>query len=200
MIVGKHMTRNPAVIGPDDSLSSAQEKMRSGDFRRLPVVLDGRLIGIVTDRDLRRCMGLLEKVKVNAVMTEILVTVSPRDTIEKAAQLMLKHKIGGLPVVEENKLVGVITTSDLLQTFLDVMGASEEETARIDFLTGGEEANLSDASKVLQEQGAEILGLGTHREKWDGDSIFYLRLRSTDPYRLAEILKRRGFTVVGVHV
>ncbi len=200
MIVGKHMTRNPTVIGPVDSLSSAQEKMRSGDFRRLPVVLDGRLIGIVTDRDLRRCTGLLEKVKVNAVMTEILVTVSPNDTIEKAAQLMLKHKIGGLPVVEENKLVGVITTSDLLQTFLDVMGASEEGTARIDFLTGGEKANLTDASKVLQEQGAEILGLGTHREKWDGDSIFYLRLRSTDPNRLAEILKRRGFTVVGVHV
>jgi acetoin utilization protein AcuB len=199
MIVGKHMTRNPTVIGPDDSLSSAQEKMRIGDFRRLPVVLDGRLIGIVTDRDLRRCMGLLEKVKVNAVMTEILVTVSPNDTIEKAAQLMLKHKIGGLPVVEENKLVGVITTSDLLQTFLDVIGASEEGTARIDFLTGGEKANLTDASKVLQEQGAEILGLGTHREKWDGESIFYLRLRSTDPNRLAEILKRRGFTVVGVH-
>ncbi len=200
MIVGKHMTRNPTVIGPVDSLSSAQEKMRSGDFRRLPVVLDGRLIGIVTDRDLRRCTGLLEKVKVNAVMTEILVTVSPNDTIEKAAQLMLKHKIGGLPVVEENKLVGVITTSDLLQTFLDVMGASEEGTARIDFLTGGEAANLTEASKVLQEQGAEILGLGTHREKWDGESIFYLRLRSTDPNRLAEILKRRGFTVVGVHV
>jgi acetoin utilization protein AcuB len=80
MIVGKHMTQNPVVIGPDDSLSSAHEKMRSGDLRRLPVVWDGRLIGIVTDRDLRQYMGLLEKIKVNAVMTETLVTVSPRDT------------------------------------------------------------------------------------------------------------------------
>jgi acetoin utilization protein AcuB len=200
MIVGKHMTRNPVVIGPDDYLSSAQEKMRSGDFRLLPVVWDERLIGIVTDRDLRQYMGLLEKVKVNAMMTEILVTISPTDTIEKAAQLMLRHKIGGLPVVEGNKLVGVVTTSDLLHTFLDVMGASEEGTARIDFLTGGEEANLSDASKILQEQGADILGLGTHRERWDGDSIFYLRLRSADPNRLAELLKRRGFTILGVHV
>jgi acetoin utilization protein AcuB len=144
-------------------------------------------------------MGLLEKIKVNAVMTVILATVSPRDTIEKAAQLILKRKIGGLPVVEEHKLVGVITTSDLLQTFLDVMGASEEGTSRIDFLTGGEEPTLAEASKVLQEEGAEILSLGTHREKWDGDSIFYLRLRSADPNRLAEILKRRGFTVLGVH-
>jgi hypothetical protein len=54
-------------------------------------------------------------------------------------------------VIEENKLVGVITTSDLLQTFLDVMGASEEGTARIDFLTAGEEVSLMDASKVLQQ-------------------------------------------------
>jgi acetoin utilization protein AcuB len=173
--------------------------MQSGGFRCLPVVHDGRLIGIVTDRDLRQYMGLLEKIKVNAVMTKSVVTVSPRDTIEKAAQLMLEHKIGGLPVVEENKLVGVLTTSDLLKTFLEVMGASEEGTARIDFLTGGEEASLVDASKVLQQQEADILSLGTHREKWDGDSIFYLRLRATDPNRLAKILKRRGFTVVGVH-
>jgi acetoin utilization protein AcuB len=200
MIVGKHMTRNPVVIRPDDYLSSAQEKMRSGDFRRLPVVWDGRLIGIVTDRDLRQYMGLLEKIKVNTVMAKTPVTVSPTDTIEKAAQLMLEHKIGGLPVVDGNNLVGVITTSDLLRTFLDVLGASEEGTARIDFLTAGEEVSLMDASKVLQQQGAEILGLGTHREKWDGNSIFYLRLRTTDPNRLAEILKRRGFTVLRVHV
>ncbi|HEY3302708.1 MAG TPA: CBS and ACT domain-containing protein [Candidatus Binatia bacterium] len=199
MIVGKHMTENPVVIGPDDFLSTVQEKMKTGGFRRVPVVHNDRLIGIVTDRDLRQYMGLLEKIKVNAVMTVILATVSPRDTIEKAAQLILKRKIGGLPVVEEHKLVGVITTSDLLQTFLDVMGASEEGTSRIDFLTGGEEPTLAEASKVLQEEGAEILSLGTHREKWDGDSIFYLRLRSADPNRLAEILKRRGFTVLGVH-
>jgi acetoin utilization protein AcuB len=132
MIVGRHMSKNPIVIGPDDYLSTAREKMNSAGFRRLPVVKDGKLIAIVTDRDLRQHAGFLEKTKVNAAMTETLVTVSPNDTVEKAAQLMLKHKIGGLPVVDEDKLVGIITVSDLLQTFLDVMGASDEHTARID--------------------------------------------------------------------
>ena len=112
MIVGRHMSKNPVVIGPNDFLSSAQERMKSGEFRRLPVVEDGRLIGIVTDRDLRQHIGFLEKTKVNAAMTETLVTVSPNDTIEKAAQLMLKRKIGGLPVVDEGKLVGINTISD----------------------------------------------------------------------------------------
>ncbi len=199
MIVGRHMTKNPVVIGPDDYLSSAQEKMKSGEFRRLPVVEDGRLIGIVTDRDLRQHIGFLERTKVNAAMTETLVTVSPSDTIEKAAQLMLKHKIGGLPVVDEGRLVGILTTSDLVQTFLDVMGASDENTARIDLLMGGEGHDLTEAAKTAKEQGAEIVGLGTHREKWGIDPICYLRLRSADPNRLAQVLEERGYTVVGVH-
>src|SRR3989442_15927866 len=137
MIVGRHMSKNPVVIGPDDYLSSAQEMMKSGEFRRLPVVKDGSLIGIVTDRDLRQHIGFLEKTKVNAAMTENVITISPNDTIEKAAQLMLKRKIGGLPVIDEDRLVGIITTSELLQTFLDIMGASDEQTARIDLLMAG---------------------------------------------------------------
>jgi acetoin utilization protein AcuB len=200
MIVGRHMSKNVIVIGPDDFLSSAQEKMKRGEFRRLPVVKDGRLIGIVTDRDLRQHIGFLEKTKVNAAMTETLVTISPNDTIEKAAQLMLKHKIGGLPVVDEDELVGIITTSDLLQTFLDVMGASDEQTARIDLLMAGEGRDLTEASKTVKEQGAEIVGLGTHREKWGVNPICYLRLRSADPDHLAEVLKQRGYTVVGVYM
>lgn len=92
MIVGRHMSKNPVVIGPDDYLSLAQEKMKSGKFRRLPVVKDGKLIAIVTDRDLRQHAGFLEKTKVNAAMTETLVTVSPNDTIEKAAQLCSRTK------------------------------------------------------------------------------------------------------------
>jgi acetoin utilization protein AcuB len=200
MIVGRHMSKNPVVIGPDDYLSLAREKMNSGGFRRLPVVKDGKLIAIVTDRDLRQHAGFLEKTKVNAAMTETLVTVSPNDTVEKAAQLMLKHKIGGLPVVDEDKLVGIITTSDLLQTFLDVMGASDEHTARIDLLMGGEGRDLTEASKTVAEQGAEILGLGTHREKWGVHPICYLRLRSADPDHLADVLKQRGYTVVGVYM
>lgn len=200
MIVGKHMTANPVVIGPDDLLSTADAKMKIGEFRRLPVVRGETLIGIVTDRDLRQYMGVLEKIKVSAVMTETLTTVSPGDTIERAAQLMLDRRISGLPVIENERLVGIITTSDILKTFLDVMGASDEESARIDLLVGREGADLAQASRILKERGAEILGLGTHRERWGGNPICYLRLRCAHPDDVAKFLQCQGYNVVGVYV
>ena len=199
MLVGKRMSKSPATVTPEDYLANARAKMQEGNFRRLPVVKDGQLVGIVTDRDLRQHMGYLERTKVNAAMTEALITVTPQTTLEEAAQVMLKHKVGGLPVVEDGKLVGIITTSDILQAFLDVMGATETGSARIDLLLEGEGHNLGSASKIMAENGGEILGVGTYRDKWDDSSVCYLRLRANEPDRLAELLKAEGFSVLGVH-
>jgi acetoin utilization protein AcuB len=198
MIVGHHMTHNPVVIGPDEFLAAAEERMQRGSFRRLPVVSEGKLLGIITERDLRQHLGYLKNTKVTAAMTEPAVTVSANDTIEKAAHLMLEKKIGGLPVVEGKELVGIITYSDILETFLKVMGASEEGTARIDLLIGPK-LNLSTASKTLEDEGAEIVGLGTYRETWGDDSVCYLRLRCTDPQHIAAVLQTKGYSVVGVY-
>ena len=134
MLVGKRMSKDPVTVTSQDSLATVQNKMRMGNFRRLPVVEAGQLLGIVTDRDIREHKGFLEQTKVNAAMTEKLVTVTPEITLEEAAKLLLKHKVGGLPVLEQGKLAGIITTSDIVQAFLDVMGASEEGAARIDLL------------------------------------------------------------------
>ena len=82
-------------INGDALLSEAQEKMRRGGFRRLPVLSDEKLVGIVTDRDLRAHAGYLERTKVNGVMTEQVRTVSPATTLEEAAQICLKFQIGG---------------------------------------------------------------------------------------------------------
>jgi len=101
MLVSKRMRKEPVTVGPQDDLATVQKKMKEGGFRRIPVVEGGRLVGIVTDRDIRQHLGYLEKTKVNAAMTEKLVTVLPKTTLEEAAQLLLKHKIGGLPVVED---------------------------------------------------------------------------------------------------
>ena len=198
MIVGHHMTHNPVVIGPDEFLAAADERMRQRSFRRLPVVCGGKLVGMLTERDLRQHLGYLGNTKVNAAMTESVITLSPNDTIEKAAHLMLERKIGGLPVVEASELVGIITYSDILETFLKVIGASEEGTARIDLLVGPG-ANLSTASKTVEDEGAEIVGLGTYRETWGKDSVCYMRLRCTDPQHIAAVLQTKGYSVVGVY-
>ncbi|MGD1028825.1 CBS domain-containing protein [Candidatus Binatus soli] len=121
------MTSDPIVINPDDTLANAKAVMDDGRFRRLPVVEDGRLVGILTERDIREHMGYLGSTRVNAAMRTGLITVTPYNTVEDAARLMLKHKIGGLPIVADNgKLVGIVTTTDLLRAFLLVVaGASQ---------------------------------------------------------------------------
>jgi len=198
MLVSKRMRKEPVTVGPQDYLATVQKKMKEGGFRRIPVVEGGRLVGIVTDRDLRQHLGYLEKTKVNAVMTEKLVTVLPKTTLEEASQLLLKHKIGGLPVVEDGQLVGIITTSDILQAFLDVMGVSEKGTFRIDLLLEGDGHDLARASQIIATKGGEILGVGTYREQWEESPVFYLRLRAVDPNQVAGVLKEEGYEVLGV--
>ena len=121
------MTSDPVTIDPHDTLSKAKSIMDAGHFRRVPVLDNGRLVGILTERDLREYTGYLESTRVNAAMRTALVTVTPYNTVEDAARLMLKHKIGGLPIVADNgTLVGIVTTSDLLRAFLLVVaGASQ---------------------------------------------------------------------------
>jgi acetoin utilization protein AcuB len=171
MLVSKRMKKTVVTVGPEDHLATVQKKMKEGGFRRTPVVENGRLVGIVTDRDIRQHLGYLEKTKVNVAVSEKLVTVAPQTTLEEAAKLLLKHKIGGLPVVEDGQLVGIITTSDILQAFLDVMGASEEGTFRIDLLLEGDGHDLSSASQIIATKGGEILGVGTYREKWEESPV-----------------------------
>jgi len=115
------MTSDPITVDPHDTLSKVKRFMDACNFRRVPVVEDGRLVGIITERDLHKYSGFLESTRANAAMRTALVTVTPYNTVEDAARLMLKHKIGGLPVVVGEKLVGIITTTDLLRAFLVVL-------------------------------------------------------------------------------
>lgn len=199
MLVGKHMTKEPLTVGPDDMLIGASCKMQAGGFRRLPVVKDGKLVGIVTDRDLREHRGHLEHTKINAAMSENLLTISPEMTLEEAAQIMLERQIGGLPVVEEGRLVGIITASDVLNAFLEVMGASRGGSTRIDFVLEGEEHGLTEASRIIAREGGEVLGVGTYRAKLGENPICYLRLISGNSEKIAKALRASGFDVLGVH-
>lgn len=121
MKVRELMTPQPQTARPTDTLSVVDEKMRQGRFRRLPVVDEaGKLVGIVSDGDLREHVGYLPTTRVSAAMSENPVTVSDDVEIEVAAQLMIWHKHGGLPVVDAaGQLAGIITESDLLMALVD---------------------------------------------------------------------------------
>src|SRR6516162_10216162 len=109
MIVAQLMTPNPVTVEPNDALELAYQKMKEGRFRRVPVVDCGKLVGILTDRDIRQYLGHLDRTNVEAAMSALLLSVCPSTPVEQAAQLLVSSKIGSLPVVESEKLVGIIT-------------------------------------------------------------------------------------------
>lgn len=119
------MTKHPETIHPDDTLAKAKEMMQVAGFRRLPVVKDDQVIGMLTERDLRSHAGYLDSTKVNAAMSAPVISVAPHSTVQAAARLMLRHKIGGMPVLDSGKLVGMVTTIDMLKAFLEVVETFE---------------------------------------------------------------------------
>lgn len=199
MLVRHRMTANPATIGPHDTLATAREKMTTGKFRRLPVIQDGTLVGILTDRDILRFIGSEDRTRVDGAMTETPLTISPTTPVEEAVRLMRSHQISGLPVVENGKVVGVITTSDILQAFVEVSGASVQGSVRVDLLRTGKEGDLADASAVISQIGGEVLGVGTYRDPWSEQPIFYLRLRGVDSGSASSALEKKGYTILSVH-
>jgi acetoin utilization protein AcuB len=136
-LVADIMTRNPVTVTPRNAIRTAINLMREGGYRRLPVIDRGRLVGIITDRDLRRAANspfvvreqwydnfILDHIEVGSCMTPNPLTIEPSAPIAEAARLMRNHKIGGLPVVAEGQLMGIVTETDLLD-FLIEMLASE---------------------------------------------------------------------------
>ncbi|CAG0944842.1 A-adding tRNA nucleotidyltransferase [Anaerolineae bacterium] len=133
-IVEQVMTRDPMIVAPNDPVRVAVERMRERGCRRLPVVESGKLVGVISDRDLRRATNsplvlherwhdefLLEHIPVRACMSPNPVTVTPHTPIVDAAKLMRDRKFGGLPVVDDDILVGIVTETDLLNFLIHVL-------------------------------------------------------------------------------
>lgn len=147
-LVRHWMTRNPVTIDPKTTLPEAHKLMQELQIRRLPVVERGRLVGIVTLGDLRQAepsetdllrqfemKDLLAKQTVEKIMTWEPITVLPEMTLHQAARLMLTHKIAGLPVVEDDQLVGIITESDIFRAMVQRLPCEQmneqRESARL---------------------------------------------------------------------
>jgi acetoin utilization protein AcuB len=135
-LVADIMTRNPVTVTPRNAIRTAINLMREGGYRRLPVVDRGRLVGIITDRDLRRAANspfvvreqwydnfILDHIEVGSCMTPNPMTIEPSASIAEAARQMRNHKIGGLPVVAEGQLVGIVTETDLLDFLIEMLAA-----------------------------------------------------------------------------
>ncbi|HKZ84189.1 MAG TPA: CBS domain-containing protein [Anaerolineae bacterium] len=134
------MTRDPVSVSPSDTLRVVLERMRQRNCRRLPVVEGGKLVGIVSDRDVRLALNspfilrerredetLLERVVVAECMTPDPVTLPPDASVLDAARLIHERKFGGIPIVDAGKLVGIVTETDLLACFTELLGKQNQD-------------------------------------------------------------------------
>jgi acetoin utilization protein AcuB len=141
MFVAQWMTPAPQSVSSKTPVMEAMQLLRRGGYRRLPVVEGGKVVGIVTDRDLKEANPpkadtlsvyelnyRLSKLTVREVMTAPVVTVSPEDPVEQASLLMEAHNISGLPVVEAGQLKGMLTISDMLRAFVEMLGLRDGGT------------------------------------------------------------------------
>ncbi len=141
--VGQWMTPNPQQIAPETSVRAAFFKMRSEGYRHLPVVEDNKLVGMVTDRDLRRpdltdepegwhdFYHLDDDYEVRHVMTSQVESMTTSDSLESALKLLIERKYGAAPVIDEHgSMIGIITTLDLLRAFRSVMAELGEALRR----------------------------------------------------------------------
>ena len=178
VFVGNYMTKNPITVSPITPVDEASGLMKMNHFRRLPVVENGKVVGIVSDRDISRVEpspattlskyeinSLLAKMTVNDIMSAPIVSVSDEATVEEAALLMCDNKIGGLPVVSSiGVLVGIITETDIFKTFVDVMGLADGKT-RITLEVTDKIGVVKDIAEIFGQAGVSIDSLITCKKE-----------------------------------
>lgn len=191
------MIPDPITVTEAASVEEAIEIMKVNSIRHLPVVSDDNMLkGFVTLADLK--VGLIPSMLSGLTLADLMIkdpiTIDPDSDIEIAAQLIHKYKIGGIPVIRKGKLVGIITESDLLRAFIDMMGILSA-SSRIDVVVGSEAGAFSKAMQVVQHHGGEIISVGilTHKGK-KRTYLFRLSPCKTAPIRYA--LEKKGFKVV----
>jgi acetoin utilization protein AcuB len=191
------MIPNPITITANSSIPEAIELMKINSIRHLPVVSEGnQLEGFLTLADLKQGLipSMLGDLTLQDLMIREPITVGPDDELETAAQLIYQHKIGGMPVVENGKLVGIITASDILRAFIDMMGILSS-TSRIDVVIGNRPGALRKAMQIVTDKGGDIINVGmTARQT--GQRIYYFRLSSCKTNIIKKALETEGFEVL----
>lgn len=175
MLVKERMSSHPVItVHPELSIQEALKRMREEHIRRFPVVdKRGRLVGIVSERDLLHAAPsaatslsiwevnyLVSRITVEKVMTRKVITITEDTPLEEAARIMADHKIGGLPVVRDGEVVGIITETDLFKIFLEMLGA-REPGIRLAVLVPNIPGELAKLTHAIFNIGGNILALGT---------------------------------------
>ncbi len=210
MFVCNYMSRQPMTTSKKMPVLEALNTMKKNRIRQLPVVLEGQLIGLVTERDLLTVSPspasslsvfelnyLLSKMTVGEVMVKNPLTVSPRTTIEEAALLLRENKIGSLPVLDKDELVGIITATDIFDALVNFFGYGIEGT-RLVIETKDRVGLIADITQVIKEFGIDLKAI-ICVDKEDEITEVVLRIGTDDPGPLVTALGKSGFRVTYIN-
>jgi len=202
MVVERRMTRNPVTIQQDVPVTEAQRLMRQEKVHRLPVLDRNRnLVGIVTEKDVLYASPspastldvyemnyLLSKLTVKKVMSSPVISIEPSAPIEEAARIMADNDIGGLSVVDNGKLIGIITESDIFKMFIELFGA-RERGIRVSMLVPEDAGELAKLASAVFDNGGDIISFGTFLGTDPSNVLCAMKVTGMQKDALIEILK-----------
>lgn len=207
MFVKSKMTANPFTVSPDQTIPDAHEIMKQHGVRRLPVVKNGKLVGIISKEDIISASPskattfsigeityLLSRTKISQIMTKNPVTISPNALLEEAAILMRDNQIGFLPVVDKGKLVGIITESDIFDSFIELLGFRDPGT-RLTIEADDEPGIMSNITSIIGSYGANITHVAVYRGS-SGKSAVVVGINSYNTAELEDSIKKQGFNIL----
>lgn len=210
MYVKDFMSRNLITIEPDSSLADGFALMKENNIRRLPVIENGKLVGIVAYSDLLKASPseatslsiweinyVLSKLKIRNIMKTNVITVEETDTVEKAAVLMRKNDIGALPVLKNGEIVGIITESDIFDAFIDIMGAGKP-SSRLTVDIEDKPGQILNVIAPIAEENINIRSIATFHAHDRQELV--IRLDTLNPEKIIEKLNAAGIKVVHFEV
>jgi acetoin utilization protein AcuB len=198
-------------VQPEDTIGDACCLMEKHHIRRIPVIdPDHKLLGIISKEDLKKAMpsvvdaslddtarALANQVKVSAFMTRTPITVQPTDTLEKTAALMRKNKIGGIPVIENDLLVGIITESDIFRAFIEVLGGDNKDT-RIELYISHDSSSLYNVFELLNSYDTQINNIAICNNHSPQTRSITLRITSNQSQTIIDELWKMGCKISSI--
>ncbi|HPE92688.1 MAG: CBS domain-containing protein [Sphaerochaeta sp.] len=202
MIIERRMTRNPVTATPDMSIAEASALMKQEKVHRLPVLdKDKKLVGIITEKDIlyaspspasslsiHEMAYLLSKLTVKKLMSKNVVTISKDTTVEEAARMMVDQDLSSLPVLEGDKLIGIVTKSDMFKILLELFGA-RHFGVRVSFIVEDKPGTIAKISQALSEQGIDIITFGTFMGTDPTNAICTIKVQGAPISKVVEIIK-----------
>jgi acetoin utilization protein AcuB len=209
LLVRDSMTREVVTVGPETTAVEALALCRRYRIRHLPVLQEGRLVGIISDRDLRSAApalgdpdrtAALERIRVSDEMARDVTTARPEDPIEDAAMAMYEGKFGCLPVMEGEELVGIVTSSDVMKALARLVGV-HEPSSRLEVALPNRSGSLAEVVGIIRDEEVNLVSvLASSVDGGEGEGpkerVAVLRLATIIPSGVVKSLREAGYQVL----